>query len=77
VSAAAAVLGIGMLAIGLEGYLLAHLRWFQRSMLIIGGIALLVPNTTARLIGLALAVILFCWEWIRIQRSRHAHSITR
>jgi TRAP-type uncharacterized transport system fused permease subunit len=75
VSAAAAVLGIGMLAIGLEGYLLAHVRWIQRSMLIIGGMALLVPNTTARLIGLALAVVLFGWEWLRIQRSRLAHTI--
>ena len=75
VSAAAAVLGIGMLAIGLEGYLLAHVRWIQRSMLIIGGMALLVPNTTARLIGLALAVVLFGWEWLRIKRSRLAHTI--
>jgi TRAP transporter 4TM/12TM fusion protein len=77
VSAAAAVLGIGMLAIGLEGYLLAHLRWIQRSMLIIGGIALLVPHTIARLIGLALAVVLFGWEWIRIQRARPAHTRKR
>jgi TRAP transporter 4TM/12TM fusion protein len=69
VSAAAAVVGIGMLAIGLEGYLLAQMRWVQRIMLIIGGVALLVPTTTARLIGLALAVVLFCWEWIKTRHS--------
>lgn len=76
-SAVAAVLGIGMVAIGLEGYLLAHVRWAQRIALVVGGMALLVPSTTARLTGLGLAVCLFCWEWIRIKRSRHAHAITR
>jgi TRAP transporter 4TM/12TM fusion protein len=76
-SAVAAVLGIGMVAIGLEGYLLAHLRLIQRIVLVAGGAALLVPSTTARLTGLGLAVCLFYWEWIRIKRSPQAHAITR
>jgi TRAP-type uncharacterized transport system fused permease subunit len=75
-SAVAAVLGIGMVAIGLEGYLLAHVRWVQRIVLVVGGVALLVPSTTVRLTGLGLAVCLFCWEWIRITRSRRAQAIT-
>jgi TRAP transporter 4TM/12TM fusion protein len=77
VSAAAAVLGIGMLAIGLEGYLLAHMGWIRRVALVVGGIALLAPSTTARLVGLGLAVCLFGWEWLRIKRSRLAHTIPR
>jgi TRAP transporter 4TM/12TM fusion protein len=77
VSAAAAVLGIGMLAIGLEGYLLAHMGWIRRVALVVGGIALLAPSTTARLVGLGLAFCLFGWEWLRIKRSRLAHTIPR
>jgi TRAP transporter 4TM/12TM fusion protein len=77
VSAAAAVLGIGMLAIGLEGYLLAHMGWIRRVALVVGGIALLAPSTTVRLVGLGLAVCLFGWEWLRIKRSRLAHTIPR
>ena len=75
VSAAAAVLGTGMVAIGLEGYLLAHVGWIQRVALVVGGIALLAPSTTARLVGLGLAVCSFGWEWLRIKRSRLAHTI--
>jgi len=74
VSAVAAILGIGMVAIGLEGYLLGNLRWAQRTLLAIGGVALLVPSRNARLAGLALAVLLFCWEWIRV---RHSHQPKR
>lgn len=73
-SAVTAVLGIGMVAIGLEGYLLGNLRRAQRILLVIGGLALLVPSRNARLAGLALAVLLFCWEWIRIRRSRQPQN---
>jgi TRAP transporter 4TM/12TM fusion protein len=74
-SAVAAVLGICMVAIGLEGYLLAHVRWVQRIVFVVGGVALLVPSTTARLAGLGLAVVLFCLEWIRIRHSRQLQNI--
>jgi TRAP transporter 4TM/12TM fusion protein len=75
ISAVAAVLGIGMVAIGLEGYLLAHLKWVQRVVLVVGGVSLLVPNTTARLVGLCLVVVLFCWEWIRVKHLHQAQNI--
>jgi TRAP transporter 4TM/12TM fusion protein len=66
-STVTAVLGIGMIAIGLEGYLLGNLRWMQRILLEIGGVALLVPSTIAKGVGLGLAVVVFCWEWVRIK----------
>ena len=75
IDAIAAVLGIGMVALGLEGYLLGNLRWVQRILLVIGGLALLVPSGTARFAGLALAVLLFSWEWIRVKRSRQSQNI--
>jgi len=66
----AAILGVGMVAIGLEGYLLRNLRWVQRTLLVIGGVALLAPSGTAKFAGLGLAVLVLCWEWIRTRRSR-------
>jgi TRAP transporter 4TM/12TM fusion protein len=77
ISALTAIVGIGMVAIGLEGYLLGNLRWVQRILLVIGGVALLVHNTTARGVGLGFIVVALCWEWMRIKRSRQAHTITR
>lgn len=73
ISAMAAILGVGMVAIGLEGYLLGNLRWIQRLLLIMGGVALLAPSGTARFAGLGLAVVLLCWEWIRVKRSLQSH----
>ena len=70
ISALTAFLGIGMVAISLEGFLLVTLNWIQRILLVIGGLALLVPNGNFRLIGLGIAVLLFLWEWIRVKRLR-------
>jgi TRAP transporter 4TM/12TM fusion protein len=77
ISALTAIVGIGMAAIGLEGYLLGNLRWVQRILLVIGGVALLVHNTAARGVGLGLIVVVLFWEWMRIRRLRQTHTITR
>ncbi len=71
-SAMAAILGVGMVAMGLEGYILKNLGWIQRALLIIGGVALLAPSEIARFAGLGLAVIVICWEWMRIRHSRQS-----
>lgn len=76
-SALTAIVGIGMVAIGLEGYLLGNLRSVQRILLVMGGIALLVHNTTVRGVGLGLIVVVLCWEWLRIKRSRLPRTSTR
>ena len=75
ISALTALLGIAMVAIGLEGFLLLALNWIQRILLFMGGLALLVPSGNFRLIGLCIAVILFLWEWIRVKRSRQRQNI--
>jgi len=72
-SAMAAILGVGMVAIGLEGYLLKNLGWIQRALLIIGGVALLAPSGTAKFAGLGVALIVICWEWMRIRHSRQSN----
>lgn len=69
ITALAAILGIGMVAIGLEGYVLGNLKWIQRILLMIGGLALLAPIGLARFAGLGLAILLFCWEYLRFKRS--------
>ncbi|UCE35482.1 MAG: TRAP transporter fused permease subunit [Deltaproteobacteria bacterium] len=75
ISSISAIIGIGMIAIGLEGYLSKALKWVQRILLVIGGLALLVPSATAKLIGLGLALLLFSWEWIRVRHLRQSQDI--
>ena len=52
-----AIVGIVFLSFGFEGYLLRHLRWFDRILSVIGGIGLMSPSWGARGIGAALVVI--------------------
>ena len=75
INAIASVLGIGMVAIGLEGYLVGNLKWIQRILLIFGGLVLLAPSGIAKVIGLGLAVFLFSWEWIRLKQSGQSQYI--
>jgi TRAP transporter 4TM/12TM fusion protein len=74
ISALTALLGIGMVAIGLEGYILGNLRWFQKALLVLGGLALLVPIRIANFIGLGLALLLFFWEWSGFKRLRRSQD---
>ena len=67
ISAIAAVLGVGMVAIGLEGYLAKNLGWVERTLLIAGGVALLTPFKLVWIAGAGLAAVLFCWERIRVK----------
>ena len=75
ISSITAIIGIGIIAIGLEGYLSEALKWFQRILLVIGGLALLVPSATAKFIGLGLALLLFSWEWTRVRHLRQSQGI--
>ncbi len=74
ISGLTALLGIGMVAIALEGYILRNLRWIQRILLVLGGMALLVPSGIANFIGLGLALLLFFWEWMRFKRLRRSQA---
>jgi TRAP-type uncharacterized transport system fused permease subunit len=74
-SAITSILGIGMVAIGLEGYVVGNLRWAHRILLVIGGVALLAPSGTAKFTGFSLAVLVFFWEWIRVKRKRQSQDI--
>lgn len=74
ISAITAIIGIGIIAIGLEGYLSEALRWVQRILLVTGGLALLGPSGIVRVIGFGLAVLSFSWEWTRVKRSRQSQD---
>jgi len=73
ISAIAAILGVGMLAIGLEGYLTKNLGWVERALLIAGGVALLTPFKLAWIAGAGLAAVLFFWERIGVKHSSQSH----
>lgn len=58
-----ALIGIGLVAIAVEGYLFRPLDWLKRVLLSGGGILSLIPGWKTDLLGLAIALPIVFWEW--------------
>ena len=58
-----ALVGIGLVAIAVEGYLFRPLGWIKRILICGGGILSLVPGWRTDLLGLAIALPIVFWEW--------------
>lgn len=52
-----AILGIIVLSIGLEGYLLHHFNWFERMVCVLGGIGMVTPSWGGRVAGMVMGAI--------------------
>jgi TRAP transporter 4TM/12TM fusion protein len=72
------IIGIVLLAIGAEGYLLLKINWVQRVLLMAAGILLMLPWLNTTLIAVVLAVPLLCWhiyKKYRISKTNHIPNI--
>ena len=67
-----AVIGVVMLAGGLEGYLLCDAKIIERLMLIAGGFLLFIPGIETDLVGIVLAVIAIALQVMRKKRLKEA-----
>jgi len=63
-----ALIGISLIAIGIEGFLFRPLGWMKRALLLLGGLGTLVPGWTTDLLGLAVSLPILLWEW-RIRQN--------
>jgi TRAP-type uncharacterized transport system fused permease subunit len=59
------LIGIGLVAIAVEGYLFRPLDWIKRILLCGGGILSVIPGWKTDLLGLAIALPVLFWEWKR------------
>jgi TRAP-type uncharacterized transport system fused permease subunit len=58
-----ALIGIGLVALSVEGYLYRPLNLLKRIFLCGGGILSLIPGWKTDLLGLAIALPVILWEW--------------
>jgi len=58
-----AMIGISLVAIGIEGFLFKKLTWVKRILLILGGLGCMIPGWRSDLIGLVIGVPIILWEW--------------
>jgi TRAP transporter 4TM/12TM fusion protein len=66
-SSITAMIGISLIAIGVEGFLFRKLNWMKRILLIFGGLGCMIPGLRSDLIGLGIGIPIFIWEW-RVNR---------
>jgi TRAP transporter 4TM/12TM fusion protein len=62
-----ALIGIGLIAVALEGYLFRPLNLLKRILISGGGLLSLIPGWKTDLLGLAIALPFIIWEW-RVNR---------
>ena len=72
-NAATALIGMYALSGGLAGFVQDHCKWYERILLIAGGLGMIIPGTVSDLLGFAILAAIFA-----IQRKRYslAHKIT-
>src|SRR6267143_566956 len=65
-----AALGIASLAGGVQGWLFGRPTWIERVMLMVAGLALVYPTTTADIVGLGLFAVVVAIQVVRIRAAR-------
>jgi TRAP transporter 4TM/12TM fusion protein len=65
----ACVISVVMLSAGLTGYGLRQIEGVERSILLIGAVLLLFPNSTVKLVGLAIGFIVLILQILRSKRE--------
>jgi TRAP transporter 4TM/12TM fusion protein len=64
-----AMIGISLVAIGIEGFLFRELSWMKRVLLILGGLGCMVPGWRSDVIGLVIGIPILLWEWKKNRRG--------
>jgi TRAP transporter 4TM/12TM fusion protein len=70
-----ALIGIGLVAIAVEGYLFRPLNWIKRALLCVGGVLSLIPGWKTDLLGLAIALPIAFLEWKRNRLIRKSKAL--
>jgi TRAP-type uncharacterized transport system fused permease subunit len=66
------LIGIFAVSSSLEGYFLSHMRWYERLVILIGGLLLIYPGLVTDLIGLVLVGSVVTLQII----NRKSHTLT-
>ena len=68
--AVTSIVGVIMLGIATEGYMLSSLNWFFRILVLAGAIMLIIPNIYLDLIGVGILVIIFLFQFISNKQNK-------
>jgi TRAP transporter 4TM/12TM fusion protein len=71
-----AMIGISLVAIGVEGYLFRELHWVKRIFLILGGLGCMIPGWRSDVVGLVIGLPIVLWEWKSYREMRKSEALT-
>ncbi len=63
------LVGIFAVASALEGYFMKKMEWYERICCIVGGILLIIPGLATDIIGLAIVIAVFVYQYITKKRE--------
>lgn len=67
-----AIIGVVLLAAGVEGCLFTDTNWVQRALLIVAGLLMIVPGWISDVAGIALGALLVLWQWNTMRNRQMA-----
>ena len=67
-----ALVGIFGVSAALEGYVLTHLHWYERILMAVGGLMLIIPGWQTDVTGIALVAVVGVVQWIKSKKIKAA-----
>lgn len=64
-------IGIYAVAAGMEGHMFVKLPWWQRLIVLAGGLMLIIPETTTDIVGIALVVLVIVIQKLSEKKANH------
>jgi TRAP-type uncharacterized transport system fused permease subunit len=69
-----AIIGVVLLSCGVRGYLFRAAAWPVRLILLVGGVAMMVPELRTDIMGIALGSVAGLWQFVRGKSTRAARG---
>ena len=63
------LVGIASVSASMEGYIMGGLNWFQRGLMLAGGLMMIVPGLTTDFVGVALSALVLVMKLIENKKS--------
>lgn len=68
------ILGISLLAIGLEGFLFQKRTWWERILFMVSGVGIITPHWIIRITGICLLLILCIFIWVQDRKIKQTQT---
>ena len=64
------LIGIASVSASMEGYIMGNLSWFQRGLMLVGGLMMIYPGTVTDAIGIALSGAVLIMKFVENKKMK-------